>query len=247
MKRKLLVAFTAAIALLAGCEKNDEDIASNNAMSQMVAGTWVADHITVNGEPLDLETYGYISATFHANGTATVNGSDISFEWTVSDDSVMTLTIENIALTYKIVSLTSTEATFTGEVLPLDMSVRGEIVVHMNKAGGNNDDENIYAQMLPGTWLMDNVTFNGTDMTPENAQLIFNTDGTGLFNDNGETENNQFSWSLNGNTISVTPRNGRTLAYTIDNMTNTECTFHGSVAPGHDDMQGDVVIHMVKI
>ena len=111
-----------------------------------------------------------------------------------------------------------------------------------NNAGTNTQ----FTQWMIGTWQVDYASFNGSEETPENMKLYFYANGSGLLNDNGETENNQFGWSITGNTITITLRNNRVLPYTILQMSEDEITFSGTMMPGYD-MEGDVIIRMAKI
>ena len=118
-----------------------------------------------------------------------------------------------------------------------------------NKNTNNNTNAGTntqFTQWMIGTWQVDYASFNGTEETPENMKMYFYFDGSGLMNDNGETENNQFVWSISGNTITITLRNNRVLPYTILQMSEDEITFSGTVMPGYD-MEGDVIIRMAKI
>lgn len=96
-----------------------------------------------------------------------------------------------------------------------------------NNGGGDNN--NGYNTLLVGTWQLDGLTHNGEDLSQmlPNIKLSFYSDGTGMMNDNGETENNGFSWSISGNTITVTPRHGQ-YTFTIESLTATECSFKGT-------------------
>ncbi len=118
-----------------------------------------------------------------------------------------------------------------------------------NKNTNNNTNAGTntqFTQWMIGTWQVDYASFNGTEETPENMKMYFYFDGSGLMNDNGETENNGFVWSISGNTITITLRNNRVLPYTILQMSEDEITFSGTVMPGYD-MEGDVIIRMAKI
>lgn len=114
-----------------------------------------------------------------------------------------------------------------------------------NPGGGGGGNNNNYSQLIVGTWQVDNMTVDGRVMTPENLKLVFNANGTGVLNDNGVTENNEFSWSLDGTTMTIQPRNG-SATYTIVSLDDHACQFTGNVVPG-TDMQGDVSIHMTKV
>lgn len=114
-----------------------------------------------------------------------------------------------------------------------------------NNGGGNNGGGNDYATLIVGTWQVDNMTVDGNDMTPQNVRFTFNAGGSGLLNDNGVTENNEFSWSISGDQITIQPRHG-SMTYTIVSLTQTSCTFTGTVVPG-TDIEGDVNVHMTKV
>lgn len=116
-----------------------------------------------------------------------------------------------------------------------------------NNGGGDNN--NGYNTLLVGTWQLDGLTHNGEDLSQmlPNIKLSFYSDGTGMMNDNGETENNGFSWSISGNTITVTPRHGQ-YTFTIESLTATECSFKGTYLEMADiELQGDIHMHMTKI
>lgn len=111
-----------------------------------------------------------------------------------------------------------------------------------NQNSGNGDNT---SSQLVGNWKVDNLTVNGRENTPENLVIEMYANGTGLLNDNGETENNGFDWSVSGNTLTIRPRNGEA-TYTIVSISATECTLSGNTVPG-TDIQGDVTMHLVKI
>lgn len=114
------------------------------------------------------------------------------------------------------------------------------------EGGGTNEDntENTeYAQMLVGSWMVESMTLNGEDITPDYFVFMMNADGTGLFSDNGETENNDFTWSVNGKVLTIVHRHGQA-AFTITNINDSEATLEGNTVPGSDGVDGDVVMHL---
>lgn len=114
--------------------------------------------------------------------------------------------------------------------------------------GGNNGgDNNNYSTLLVGTWLVDNLTVDGEDMTPQNMHLTFYDNGRGLMEDGGPDENNDFGWVITGNTITVTPHHGQ-FTFTITSLTSTECSFNGNYMEmdGHE-INGDIRFHMTKV
>ena len=62
----------------------------------------------------------------------------------------------------------------------------------------------------------------------------------------GQSENNNFTWSVNGNVLTVHPNGGGEYSFTIVSISSTEASLTGNVVPG-TDMQGDVTMHLTKI
>ena len=78
-------------------------------------------------------------------------------------------------------------------------------------------------------------------------RFTFNANGTGVLSDNGETQNNDFTWVISGNTITIT-EHGHNMEFTITNMTATECSFNGTTMyMDGQSMTGNFEIHMVKV
>ena len=115
-----------------------------------------------------------------------------------------------------------------------------------NNSNNGNNGNGYSAQMFVGTWRVDNMTVNGENNTPENMLFIMNEDGTGLANDNGVTENNGFTWSVSGDQLTITPRSGVHYVYTVNNLTESECTFSGTNVP-MADIPGNVVVHLLRV
>ena len=114
-----------------------------------------------------------------------------------------------------------------------------------DNGGGNGGGNGYSVEMFVGTWQVENMTVNGQDMTPQNMLFTMNEDGTGLANDNGVTENNDFTWSVDGDQLTITPRSGTHFVYTVNSLTENECTFSGTYVP-MTDIPGDVVVHLVR-
>ena len=115
-----------------------------------------------------------------------------------------------------------------------------------DNGGNTGDGDGFSTEMFVGTWRVDNMTVDGQNMTPQNMLFIMNEDGSGLANDNGETENNEFTWSVDGTQLTITPRSGVHYVYTVKNLTGNECTFSGTNVP-MADIPGDVVVHLVRV
>lgn len=110
----------------------------------------------------------------------------------------------------------------------------------------NNGGDGYTVEMFVGTWKVEEMTVDGQNMTPENMLFTMNEDGTGLADDNGEIENNDFTWSVDGNKLTITPRSGVHFVYTVNSLTENECTFSGTNVP-MADIPGEVVVHLVRV
>ena len=108
------------------------------------------------------------------------------------------------------------------------------------------DNTGYNAEMFVGTWLVESMTVNGENMTPQNMLFTMNEDGTGLANDNGVTENNGFTWSINGTQLTITPQSGTHFIYTVSSLTENECTFSGTIVP-MTDIPGEVLVRLVRV
>ena len=106
--------------------------------------------------------------------------------------------------------------------------------------GGNTTSQ------LVGNWKVDNLTFNGQQMTPDNMVLVMNANGTGDVLNNGQSSNDSFNWSVSDNTLTVHPNGGGEYTYTINSITSTECSLSGNAVPG-TDMTGEVTMHLTKV
>ena len=110
--------------------------------------------------------------------------------------------------------------------------------------GGQNGN-NTNATMLVGNWLVDQLTYNGQQLPMQDEMtIVMNANGTGEILENGQSHNNNFTWSVSENILTVTPGE-ESYTFTISGLTATECTLHGDVIPA-TDMRGDVVMHMTK-
>lgn len=110
-----------------------------------------------------------------------------------------------------------------------------------NTPGGNGDGNS-----LVGKWKVDNMTYNGNEMTPQDMVLVMNANGTGDVLHNGQSENDNFTWSVNGNVLTVHPNGGGEYSFTIVSISATEASLTGNVIPG-TDMEGDVTMHLTKV
>lgn len=116
------------------------------------------------------------------------------------------------------------------------------------ETNNNNTTENDdYVKKFVGNWMIDGLKINGESIqVPGEILIVMNDNGTGYVSDNGETENNDFTWSVKGDQLTIVQRHGE-LIFTIKNLTSTECTFAGRTFPGQEGDMGDVEIHITKV
>ena len=110
----------------------------------------------------------------------------------------------------------------------------------------NPSNGNSGAEMFVGTWHLEKMTVNGQYMTPQNVLLTMNEDGTGMANSNVVTENIGFTWSVEGDQLTITPQSGTHCVYTVNSLTENECTFSGNYILMTDIPAGNVVVHLVR-
>ena len=99
---------------------------------------------------------------------------------------------------------------------------------------------------IVGNWTVDKVSMNGSSGNTGELQMFIdiNADGTGV----GIYQQNNipFSWTKNGNTLTITPNGSQSpLEYTITLLTDTECNITGTVVP-FTPITGNISLHMVK-
>ena len=199
-----------------------------------------------------------VQITLEANGSGTITifTRTEGFSWTATSSTLTVTTPGNEVISCNIVSLTSTSCTLTSSnmTFPVVGNIEGEVTITLTKVGGSDNPtpnpDNNYSTLILGTWLLDGLIHNGTDMSnmlPSNIQLSFYANGSGMMSDNGETENNGFNWVINGSTITITPRNGQ-FTFTIASLTATECSFSGDYLSMADiELRGDIQMHMTKV
>lgn len=259
IKKMMMAMFVmACIGMTVACDKDNDDggNGNDNNYSTLIQGTWQIDHATSNGQ--DITPYvARIQLTFNANGSGLMNDGgqteNNGFNWAISGNVItITTTHGGVQMDFNITNITSTECTFTGARMELDGQFLENIEIHMvkvNGGGGDNPDPgNNYSTLIVGTWQTTQTFADGQDITAMvgNIQLTFTADGRGLLNHNGETENNGFSWSINGSTMTVNPDHGSSSTFTIVSLDGQTCTFTGTQMPGSDQVFDEIRITMVK-
>lgn len=261
--KKIMMAFFAfaLLGLTTACEKeNNENNGATGDNNPMLVGTWEITSASMMGQDISslMPRDAQIVINANGNGFFTMNGHNYAFTWSTNGNTLTVNTGDSAShsITCNITSLTSTQCTFTSSnmMLPgMSQPLPGEVTITITKVGGSNpqQSDSSYSALLPGTWQVDSMFFNGQDITAQEIhgtiQMTFYANGTGLLNDNGETQNNDFQWVINGDTITVTTH-GHPMVFTINRLTATECTFSGSsMRMGEQTIEGDITIHMVKI
>lgn len=113
------------------------------------------------------------------------------------------------------------------------------MTVSCDKQGDDKD-------ALVGQWRVDNMTYDGRNITPDDMVLVMNADGSGDVLTNGRSDNDSFTWSVSGDVLTVYPNGGSEYTFTIVGISSTEASLTGNVIPG-TDRQGDVTMHLTKI
>ena len=255
LKKIMMAMFVmACVGLTVSCNKdNDNGNGGGGSTQDMLVGTWNVTSLLINGNDMTA-MIPEMQIVMNANGSGNciVNGRDNQFTWSYANNVLTVNTGNGETVNCTITSINSTTAIFTSSNMsfPGMGQIPGEVTITLTKAGGNPDPQpDIYSQLLPGTWQIDNFVFNGNDMTEMigTIRFTFNANGTGVLSDNGETQNNDFTWVISGNTITIT-EHGHNMEFTITNMTATECSFNGTTMyMDGQSMTGNFEIHMVKV
>lgn len=260
--KKILIALfaIACVGMTVACNKDNDNNnggGSGNTDSRLV-GTWEISSIMLNGQDMSQMVRGsQIIMNANGSGSFLIMGQNNSFTWSTNGNILTVIPSGNNSetITCNIASITATTCTLTSNNMsfPGVGPIEGEVTITLTKAGGDPDpqpDTNDYNTLILGTWQVDHMTYNGVDVTSQmlhrTVKLSFYQGGTGLLNDNGETQNNDFSWVITGNTITVT-EHGHSMNFTINSLTSTECTFTGTNMEMDGEMlEGDITIHMTK-
>ena len=94
---------------------------------------------------------------------------------------------------------------------------------------------------VTGTWRKDG----------KSEYCLYRSDHTGCkYNtDEGFSEDfpsYDYEWSVSGDQLTITPRSGVSYVYTVNNLTENECTFSGTNVP-MADIPGNVVVHLARV
>lgn len=261
LKKIMMALFAiACIGMTVACNKdnnNNNGGGSGNTDSRLV-GTWEISSIMLNGQDMSQMVRGsQIIMNANGSGSFLIMGQNNSFTWSTNGNILTVIPSGNSSetITCNIASITATTCTLTSSNMsfPGVGPIEGEVTITLTKAGGDPDpqpDTNSYNTLILGTWQVDHMTYNGVDVTSQmlhgTVKLSFYQGGTGLLNDNGETQNNNFSWVITGNIITIT-EHSHTMNFTINSLTATECTFTGTNMEMDGEMlEGDITIHMTK-
>lgn len=256
--RKIMMALfaIACIGMTVSCNKEDNNNNNGNGGNSALVGTWKISSVLVNGEDWSQNMPGDIQITLNASGSGTITifNRNENFTWSATSSTLTVTTPGNEVINCNIVSLTSTSCTLTSHnmTFPVMGDIDGEVTITLTKEGSPDPQpgpDNNYSTLIVGTWQVTQTIVNGQDVTEQsgNVQLSFTANGRGLLNHNGETQNNDYSWSINGSTISINPDHGSPATFTIVSLDGQTCTFTGSRMPGVEQDLGEVRITMVKI
>ncbi|MBR6417966.1 MAG: lipocalin family protein [Bacteroidales bacterium] len=112
---------------------------------------------------------------------------------------------------------------------------------------GTQTNETDYSKMIVGKWNVDGLKINGEVAQVQGViHITMNEDGTGIVSDNGVTENNNFTWSVKGDKLTIVQAHGEGV-FTIIKITANEVTFTGKSIPGQEGDMGEVEVHITRI
>ena len=109
-------------------------------------------------------------------------------------------------------------------------------------------DSNNYSTLLVGNWRVDQWSVNNEEMDIPNMQISFYENSSGMMSYGfNPVPHNDFTWAINDSNITINTDNNQ-FTFTIDNLTATECEFHGSYLEMDGlEMSGYIHFHMTKI
>ena len=266
--RKIMMALLAIamVGMTTACQKSENTDDGHGDINASIVGNWTVKQLYWNNTTIPGDSL-HMAIIMNENGTGELQSNGMSlpiaqthFTWALNG-TTLNININNggatETLSYTVTKLTATECVIQGTVVPGMPNMTGEVRVDMTREAAPDPDPepepdpSHYSELLPGTWNLDGLTYNGQNMSAmlPNIQLIFNANGTGVMSDNGETENNEFSWVISNNSsnISITVHNGQQYTFTIVSLTATEASFSGS----NFEMAGlqftqETVLHMTK-
>ena len=232
IKKIMMAMFVmACMGMTVSCNKDNENDNGNgngngNNYNTMLVGTWQIDRLTYNGQDMS-QMMPNIQLSFNANGTGMMSDNGVTenngFNWVINGN-VITVTPHHGQYTFTIISMTSTECTFTGDYLEMaGVELSGNIEIHMVKVnGGDNPDPGPVTGSLEGTqwsYLYETtMTEDGYTLDVNiTLGLNFTTSTTGIATEIGTIE-----VSVNGTVVNTDDHNANApFTYTYNENTHT--------------------------
>lgn len=228
----LALAGMLVLAFATSCDPEDKP--DNNGIDISLAyGTWQCDTASMNGQLIfDVNLRLTLSSDFTGevvnNGYLPFYGT--SFIYAISGNSItITPPDDNPAHTFTIEKLTASSLQFSGS---LDNDIPAA-TFYFHKATSNPVEE----QRLIGHWSSTRVLYDGEEAN-ESMLLDFYENHTGLATFD-ETQNSDFTWTMNGDKLTVIPRGNGSDAYvlTVRELSASTLHFSGMVEMDHNEMQ----------
>lgn len=201
-KKIMFVVMASAMAFsFAACNDDDDD--ENTSVDSKVVGTWETVSMELNGE--DLGTY--FDLELKSNGTGysyfadNPNKKD-EFEFSTTGN-IFKLVINGNTYTYQY-DIRGDIMSIVGQGVP-GQSMEGTFVGTFKKKS-SSPATTVPANMV-GSWQATTHTIGGNTVT-RNIIITIYSNFSGIINDEGVTENNDFDFTLSGNNIYITPRHG---------------------------------------
>ncbi len=162
MKKGIFLTLAAALMMcFAACNPEENNGGSDdNNYSTLIVGTWRIDNMIVDG---DIMTPQNMQFTFEANGRGLMNDNGVTehngFSWSIHGSNITINPDYDDEATFSITSLTATECSFSGNVVP-GTDMEASVNIHMVKVNpGPNPGPGPDPAVFPvGTsWLYEGV------------------------------------------------------------------------------------------
>lgn len=235
--KKLWLCLLPIIGIMAfsSCGEEDDTSTGDTIDQSLVYGSWRTTKVLVNGVEVPVN----MTITINSNGTLLHNNDTTNYTWQNGNKIIVPIhqhssndedVIVNVPMTIESVTSNNMVISFTGEIEGYNGTWKLYFEKTSQTSGENTSN---YPQLIIGTWNATSHVVDGVT-TQHEMSLTFNSDGTGVISDEGITEHNDFTYTISGSTINVTPTyggDGSSLPYTIVSLTSTNAVIRGQSMP----------------
>jgi hypothetical protein len=232
----LALSIVSAFGLMTFVSCEDDPGTSSSTIDQsLVYGSWRTTQVTLNGVTVPIS----MTLTIKSDGTIIQNDTnDGTYTWQGNNQLIVVPirhhsdTADDLVMTIESVNAGTLVISYNGKMDGLTGSFRFTFA----KIASGGSDTAHYAQLLVGNWQATKHIVDGVE-TEHPMDLYFYSNGSGIVSDNGVTEHNNFTYTLNGNVISVIPTYGNvgTITYTIITLDSTNMVLSGQSMPCYEN------------